>query len=141
MENNSKQNWVTLVLGILIIGFAIYRYYQDEAFMKHVGVVNGTVKKISIDRNVKNSEDEKYTAHIYYEVNGKTYETSDYSNGSQSPWQQGEAVALNYNLDDPGEVRIAAQMKQSVLWAAAAGLFLVAFACYSFIKKKKNNAK
>jgi hypothetical protein len=136
MENSSKQNWALLIIGFVMIGFAIYRYYQEEAFKKNMGTVNGVIKKIHIDRTVKNNNGDKYTADIEYNVNGNTYTTNDYSNQDTAPWREGDAIELNYNLSDPADVRIACNMKYTVLWAAAAGLFLMGAGGYGLYRKK-----
>ena len=155
--------WVMIGLGVLFLGVGVWML--STAYMSTTWpTVEGQVLEAKVVARIGQTGDAIHrhleysvVAKYQYEVNGINHQASRYSLGSgdtivggygekseardwlkNSPYQQGAAVTVYYDADDPSETVLSAGIKWSTFMPVILGLLLLVIGYFLRLAVLKN---
>lgn len=109
-----------LILGIILVAFACFIYYRNNAFFRKAEKTNAYISRIETERSRRNGKIKyHHTAYVTYEVNGVRYENIKL-NYYSFDMDEGETITIYYNPDNP---RVIKYKKENYILIGVMGLF------------------
>ena len=146
MKTNIKSPWISILIGIVAIGFAIFSYLKTDEFIEKSLSATGVVVDVYVKEPSMHDEDEgdkpEYCPIIAFVTESGDSVEFKSSTGSTNfeTYKAGKEVDIMYDPDNPVNARIKVA-KETNKWqsmmSSGIGIIMIGVGIFGIFRRKK----